>query len=369
MIVHILNSLFGPFVFTSSAVMTALGFCFLYLKVPDYPALRNYRISRRILAASYLSLAVANALELWINPDLSNGGLIVLVTLIIGAFQAFLFTYTLITLINATFVKFRNVLLESALLLLFAVPWVVAAVYGWSQMEWWAYIVFCLFYIMQLVRYTLLFFRVERACRRQSDDYFSDLESRRLDWVRVAFLGALTVGVMVFLTLLHPGSLFMRIFVIMYVCYYLYFGIRYINYVHTFHIVEPVVTGQDALDDPPMENTPDVEEELALSLEQWISSGQYLLPGVTLGELAVLLNSNRTVLSSFVNKHKQMNFKTWINYLRIEESKRLLVQFPDLPLGEIAQRVGYMDPSSFSRQFSKFEDISPINWRRKALYA
>jgi AraC-like DNA-binding protein len=58
------------------------------------------------------------------------------------------------------------------------------------------------------------------------------------------------------------------------------------------------------------------------------------------------------------------NFKSYINRLRINESKRLLLE-KDLNIGEIAFRVGFNNQTHFNRVFKSEVQISPTEYRDK----
>jgi AraC family transcriptional regulator, transcriptional activator of pobA len=45
---------------------------------------------------------------------------------------------------------------------------------------------------------------------------------------------------------------------------------------------------------------------------------------------------------------------------------RTILEETDLPVAEIARRVGVFDPSYFSRQFTRIHGISPRKWRMRA---
>ena len=57
-----------------------------------------------------------------------------------------------------------------------------------------------------------------------------------------------------------------------------------------------------------------------------------------------------------------MNLREYINQLRIEESKRLLLS-TDLSVSEIATQVGYCNISYFSTVFHKLMGVGPFEWR------
>jgi len=56
------------------------------------------------------------------------------------------------------------------------------------------------------------------------------------------------------------------------------------------------------------------------------------------------------------------NFKTYVNRIRINESKRLLRE-TDWPIGEIAFKVGFGNQSHFNRVFKNQTQQSPSQYR------
>lgn len=76
--------------------------------------------------------------------------------------------------------------------------------------------------------------------------------------------------------------------------------------------------------------------------------------GVTPGYLTTLVRrrTGRTVLD-------------WITERRMVSARRLLTG-TDLPVGEIARRVGMSDPAYFARVFRRSNGLPPLAWRRQA---
>jgi transcriptional regulator GlxA family with amidase domain len=70
-------------------------------------------------------------------------------------------------------------------------------------------------------------------------------------------------------------------------------------------------------------------------------------------------------LSEFLNKYYKVNFCTWINTLRVEEVKRLLVERPNLSLADISVMVGFSDPASLSKIFKKISNESPSSYKKR----
>lgn len=73
--------------------------------------------------------------------------------------------------------------------------------------------------------------------------------------------------------------------------------------------------------------------------------------------------SQRKITSEIQNRFG-CNFKTYINRLRLNESKRLLLN-KELNIGEIAFKVGFNNQSHFNRVFKAEFQISPTEFREK----
>ena len=69
-------------------------------------------------------------------------------------------------------------------------------------------------------------------------------------------------------------------------------------------------------------------------------------------------------LSKLFKNSMNMNLREYINQLRIEEAKRLLLS-TSLSVSEIASNVGYYNISYFSTVFHKIVGVSPYDWRNQ----
>ena len=57
-------------------------------------------------------------------------------------------------------------------------------------------------------------------------------------------------------------------------------------------------------------------------------------------------------------------FNTLLDQVRQRDSTRLLSQ-PALAIKQVAEAVGYADPSNFARAFVKWTGMSPVAWRKR----
>ena len=62
---------------------------------------------------------------------------------------------------------------------------------------------------------------------------------------------------------------------------------------------------------------------------------------------------------------KGRNFNAWINYLKVQETKVVLLADRTLPLSDIAYRMGFADLASMSRIFKQMEGMPPSVYRQR----
>ena len=357
--------------FIMAIMAISIAMLFFTLRFPDHIALNNYKTSRKVMAFVYLSVGGANLVH-FISLILENATtgmieneapMIAGIYIIVSSCQAFLITYSLVVLINPGFVTIRTFLSQLIPISLLSIFTVTALLSDNQVLLKTATRIFSLYYIFQLISYTRLFFKEEKRFKKEADNYFSNDERQRLKWIRMAFLSLLGIGIWAFLIVLYPQIVLMeRSFSIACIFFYLYFGIRYLNYVPSFQVLAPVIIPQKETGKMPIIDFN--YTDLLPKLESWIAKKTFTKCGITISELAKELNTNRTYLSSYINSNKNMNFNRWINSLRIEEAKEMIRNNPELSLNELSETLGYTELSSFSKQFVIIEGQSPSGWRK-----
>ncbi|NCA79934.1 MAG: helix-turn-helix domain-containing protein [Sphingobacteriia bacterium] len=85
---------------------------------------------------------------------------------------------------------------------------------------------------------------------------------------------------------------------------------------------------------------------------------------LTIMELSVALHCSESYLNHMIKKKTGVTFSTYMNKLRVEHAKQLMLDTNDSILS-IAMNVGYADASYFSRVFMQLMDISPSEFRRR----
>ena len=87
---------------------------------------------------------------------------------------------------------------------------------------------------------------------------------------------------------------------------------------------------------------------------------------ITLSEVAEKTYVSQWHLSRLLNQIVGQNFSEILNNIRICEAKKLLTD-PSLRIGDIAEKVGYIDLAHFSRVFKKRIGISANEYRNTRL--
>lgn len=358
-------------------VCAVTGASFLSMQTPKNEGLRNYRISLRVLASAYFAMSLVSLSVLLFNLSDNSREYITFLNTFLSSIQAVLFTFTLIVLINPGFAKLRNIVIHLIPIFVFLILFVVSSVVfgdpvitnlnhlflNLNHPTLLLRLLFFCYYIFQLVYYTDLFLNEAHRYDTELLNYFSEVVQLRLKWVRVAFFAALAVGLIALLSSLLPKESDGAVTII-YALFYFAFAQEYIKYNKVFNIVEPVVS-YVAEEDIVSQIKYRIKADWTVYRQQIVSKRYYCEAGVNIEELASRLKIGRTTLSNLINKEEGVNFNTWINQLRIDDAKQLLIENPDYTIAAIAEMVGYTEQANFSRQFKQISGESPLLWRKK----
>lgn len=113
--------------------------------------------------------------------------------------------------------------------------------------------------------------------------------------------------------------------------------------------------------------TKDEAENWIAKLNRFVEVNKpYLNPDLTLNQLAEDLEIPPRILSQIINEYFSQNFYDYINRLRIEESKRMLLDSSNkMTVLEILYEVGFNSKSTFNNIFKKMTGQTPTEFRRK----
>ena len=97
--------------------------------------------------------------------------------------------------------------------------------------------------------------------------------------------------------------------------------------------------------------------ELLMEKEQ-----MFRQPNLKIVDLVQRLNSNRNYIYLAINGEMGMTFNEYVNRLRVEYAAKLMRQFPDKNLSQIADQSGFASSTSFYRNFRQYKGVSPKDY-------
>lgn len=110
-----------------------------------------------------------------------------------------------------------------------------------------------------------------------------------------------------------------------------------------------------------------IEQRIREAVDEWIEQKGYtrLLP--TLNSLAEDIGVPSDQLIVHIRKRTRKSVMAWRKELRIREARRLLLDYPEMPISIVGLMVGIDDKSNFKRQFAQLVGMPPRVWREKHL--
>ena len=102
--------------------------------------------------------------------------------------------------------------------------------------------------------------------------------------------------------------------------------------------------------------------QLQVAVDHFIKDEGFTTPGITIRSAADFMGVSVNMLKLWLKTTKYGKFTTWLNVLRVEKAKTMLMEMPGLSNDMIAQQCGFCDRQYFQRLFRAQEGISPTQW-------
>ena len=113
-----------------------------------------------------------------------------------------------------------------------------------------------------------------------------------------------------------------------------------------------------------------VNEMLFTSIEKLVLyEKMYLESDLSLSKLSEQMGSSKQQISAAINEYAQRNFNDYINYFRIQDAKKMLLDGhgDKFTISSIAYDTGFSSLSSFNGAFKKFEGVTPSAFRKSQI--
>lgn len=365
----------------SLTLLLFFSFRFLFGKLPDKQIFRQYRISRMLMGIALLDLAANYSVHLFLTPRLAAPINAILMNLCTYWLAVWLFGSALMMLLDKRYVTRKRFIRHIA-------GWMA---YCLVVLILWCYVPSSLLYSIVPILLAVAFcvyavgvahkvFATFRKATRKLDNYYSDDAAVYIRWMSVFTYWAVVFGVGQGIFTFVPDR-YVYLWIISAIPFYIYLYVSYANYLLMYeHVadaintyedkeeydIENVVENRDRDTGQTISSTTRIskqqEEMLKSNIQKWIDDKEFTKGGLTIEDIARQTASNRTYVSHFVNTHYGMSFREWINYLRLQYAKDIMLKSPDKSVAEIALESGYLSTSYFSRIFKETEGLTPGRW-------
>ncbi len=111
-----------------------------------------------------------------------------------------------------------------------------------------------------------------------------------------------------------------------------------------------------------------LEEEIAGKLQiLFIDRKIYLNPDLTILDIASSVGTNRTYLSSMINKYHSLNFCSFVNSYRYKQAENMICKNPNVSLKDLSDYCGFGSFDSFRRTILQFSGKTLKDWKLDVL--
>lgn len=219
----------------------------------------------------------------------------------------------------------------------------------------------------QMFIYFASIFRFFHRVKKSVRDSVSDAEWMQKEWI------------------MRFEYLFAALFVIVMICYVIWprtdaWLIQILNVIAMFYLVyntiaHPVMPATSITPDinktetnstttPPAMSEELMKEICESAINYMNKNKAYLRPDLTLAILAKEINISQRMLSCAINRYLNCNFFEFVNRMRIEEAKRLLLELDvkGYNIDSIYSDCGFRSRSSFYMVFKKITGKTPVAW-------
>jgi len=216
------------------------------------------------------------------------------------------------------------------------------AYHSWINSKYWIRAIISLLYT------TLAVWRIMKY-KREIVNYSADAERSRSGWLLLSILLTLPLVLnSLVVSLIDPRSILISIFWILPVLLIITQMVVLCYFTITNHYI--------IIEEIPDDNNMILPKESVVlnkkDFEKYISKKKpYLNPRLKITDMCGSLSTNRTYLSSFINKEYEMNFRQYMNSLRLKEIEGLQIDsgYPEEVKEDILLRAGFGSVRNYLR--------------------
>lgn len=222
-------------------------------------------------------------------------------------------------------------------------------------------------FLMELIVFCWSIIRRLTAYDRRVHNFYADTENKSPRILRSLFFLLIPLSVLTILIMMLGRALFSDSLLL--IIPSLLFCVLLFGFFHVGFLLE-YTAAEMAAAEPGL---PDFEEEvpeeraqqaLLQRIRTLMESQQfYLTSGLKISDVAEALGTNRTYISSCINRQTGMSFSDYVNGFRVRHAQDLIrKKDPNLNLSQVGAMSGFSGDTSFFRNFRKVTGQTPSEW-------
>lgn len=358
-----------------------LGFLLFLIKVPNTEYSRKIVKTKNTIAVCYLVCFGLFYTCLKFSGIENYEVFASMMLLVVTAVSSAILSFSLINLLDAKALDNDKFFLNVGLVIALSIVFVRSFWWDPSWKRTFVHVAYIAFFIMQCVGHIMVFRRLYKESRHKVEQYYDEDENQKVRWIHFCYTIMMLTQMFILVYRLFPTGL-MKVYNVWYSIFLLYFAANFISFLGSHKLMldafaYKALSGQDLKmiglsrkkkevrkSDEEHTGLNDVEiKKLERALDNWVKQKKFSEYDRSREEVAKELGVTREFLHMYFTMYKGMDFKTWRTELRVEESKRLLLENRDLSTNVIGEIAGFSDRSNFHRQFVKLVGCTPKQWR------
>ena len=338
-----------------------LGVTAITLYMPKHQMLKNYRISRYIMGTNYLLMATYCIISMFSHQLVTVYEGLWIISVFCLAFSWMNYTSFLFAVSSSRKIT-KSMIADGA----FPLALMLCLGYIGYIAENHQGIIATVLILIYIVKNTWMFILCLKEwdkCNKEVNDPYTTIID--IKWMRKILWGMFLVS------LTSIISYYMEIMYVIYIplilFLFIYLTFKMINFMPKR--IENIRNKEIAEEEKAKEEEKPVElhEKLEPKIELWVAEKKFCRPELTIKKVAEEIGTNYNYLSAHLNRNLGMNFQAWLNTLRVNEGKFLLLSEPRLSIEEIGTMVGFTQNYNFSKWFKLVTGMTPFQYRKQNL--
>ncbi len=351
------------------------------IRIPKSEYSQTLTVGKNAVVISFLLCALMMIFSLYKADEAADYEMFSTFTmLIVTTLSSVAISYSMISILNEKFISANTYIVNVFMLCVFSVSAIMSYLDDNIPFLIISLAALLILFIIQNIFYILQFNKAYKKSIKTLNDYYDEHEEHKLKWIRFCYIIGILVNL--FILVYIVGSIFnanaMKIYILWYILYMIYFSANFISFIGSHKIVleafaQPFLSGRNIF---PIKTKNKKEElttdkkkrerefaKLAKSLDIWVANKRYREYDKTREEIADELSTSKEVLQLYFLIVMKQDFRSWRNELRINDTKKMLIEDEEISINAIREQCGFSDRSNFYNQFTKVVGCSPKKWR------